>query len=343
MPLTFDDQQIALVDASGSYMSVYDNQVINPLSQSLYLVGSFFSGSNMVQPLNIDVSGSLLMSGSAKLLDISGSAIDVRLTGQPVNLLTQSMFLVGGVFSGSNLGRVILTDVSGTQLISGSVKNLDISGSAVDVRLTGQTVSLTTQSMFLVGGVNPSNQTQVAKTDNTGSIYVTASPVDAYRATYSATGTWAPVTTAPLDIFAISGSASKVIRITKIELSGIQTTAAYRDISLIKRSTSNTGGTATALTIVPHDSANAAATAQVWVYTANPTVIGTSVGAIRNIKALIGTAITNSMPPVIQWDFGNRPSQAIVLRGITQGLVLSLNGVASTGNAFDVSVEWTEE
>jgi hypothetical protein len=75
----------------------------------------------------------------------------------------------------------------------------------------------------------------------------------------------------------------------------------------------------------------------------NPTVIGTPVGAVRNVRALIGTAITGSMPAVMQWDFGSRPGQAIVLRGILQGLCVSCAGIAGVGNTFDISVEWTEE
>ena len=42
-------------------------------------------------------------------------------------------------------------------------------------------------------------------------------------------------------------------------------------------------------------------------------------------------------------DFGIRPSQAIVLRGVAEGLAVNLNAATSAGNAINLKVEWTEE
>src|SRR5689334_4986236 len=82
------------------------------------------------------------------------------------------------------------------------------------------------------------------------------------------------------DIFTITGSASKTIRVVEIALIGTQTTAGVVGIQLVKRSTANSAGTSSAPTVVPHDSASAAGTATVLAYTANPTT-GNLVGVVR--------------------------------------------------------------
>ena len=168
-----------------------------------------------------------------------------------------------------------------------------------------------------------------------------ATPVDGSKASYSASVTATiPIAITPTDIFTITGSATKTIRITRIGFSGSQTTAGQRDVLLIKRSTADTGGTSTAVAAVPHDSANAAATASVLFYTANPT-LGTAVGAIRSARLYFATVTTDS--DNYFWDFGTRPTQAIVLRGSNQQLAVSLNSIAGVGNSVDINIEWSEE
>lgn len=169
---------------------------------------------------------------------------------------------------------------------------------------------------------------------------VSAIPVDGNKTSYSVAITnLVPVAT-PTDIFTITGSATKTIRVTRIALNATQTTAANRDVLLLRRSTANTAGTSTAPTRVSHDSTNAAATATVLAYTANPT-LGTLVGAIRTRKVFISTTATN--PDEVVLDFGIRPAQAIVLRGVGEVLSINLNSISSAGNLFNISIEWSEE
>ena len=102
------------------------------------------------------------------------------------------------------------------------------------------------------------------------------------KATYCATITGLVPPAAATDIFTIIGSATKTIRISRIQFSGRATAAAACDVSIVKRSTADTGGTpGTVPTIVPLDSTDAAATAVCATYTAVPT-LGTAVGAIRS-------------------------------------------------------------
>lgn len=169
---------------------------------------------------------------------------------------------------------------------------------------------------------------------------INAAPVDGSKATYSAGKLGLVPTTT--DVFTITGSATKIIRVTRVEVSFIQSIYNINEVQLIKRSTANTGGTSTSILAVSHDSTNAAATATVLAYTANPT-LGTSLGVVRTVK-LYGDATNQpSGENVITWDFGTRPAQAIVLRGTTQVLAVNLNGVSISGASFDISIEWTEE
>lgn len=180
-----------------------------------------------------------------------------------------------------------------------------------------------------------------SQADLNGRIYVNATPVDGARVTYSASVTVATAATAT-DVVTLTGSASKTIRITEVRVSGIATTAITTPVLLIKRSAANTGGTSTALTAVPHDSTNAAATATGLAYTVNPTGLGAAVGTVRNDRISFALTATASAGPDV-WDFGNRPSQALVLRGTSQVLAVNLNGVTVTGGSLSVDIEWTEE
>src|SRR6185295_897807 len=146
----------------------------------------------------------------------------------------------------------------------------------------------------------------------------------------------------PTDVFTIYGSGTKTVRIIRVEVSATENTAAIRDVVLIKRSTANTGGTSTSPTRVTYDSSNAAATATVLAYTANPT-LGTGVGNIRTAKIDVPATNLVGSTDRIMWTFGDRPSQAVVLRGTSEGLAVNLNSVTSANNSFDISIEWTEE
>jgi len=70
MPLTIDDQIIALVDASGSFLDIRSGSTVNTLSQSMFLVGGV-SGST-AHFLKMDSGGALFVTGS---FAISGGAI----------------------------------------------------------------------------------------------------------------------------------------------------------------------------------------------------------------------------------------------------------------------------
>ncbi len=172
-----------------------------------------------------------------------------------------------------------------------------------------------------------------------GNNALSVSQTDLNKPTYSATNIFTAANLAT-DIFTLTGSATKTIRVSRITISGTRTTATATALFLLKRSTANTGGTSTTLTGVPHDSQNAAATAVARSYTANPT-LGTLVGNIKTLQLYMPTTTGVVGENTIEW--GKRPGQTIVLRGTGQVLSVNLNGVTVAGNSFSISIEWTEE
>lgn len=167
-------------------------------------------------------------------------------------------------------------------------------------------------------------------------------------ATYmAATATFTPAASAT-DIFTISGSASKTVRVLRVVLSGVATAASnITTITLVKRSAADTGGTAVASTRVPLDSTSAAASATVQHFTANPTV-GGAVGTLATPRVLVPAAATATAAPptILDWEFqkDNGWGTPVILRGTAEVLAVNMGGVVPAGSAtFTVTIVWTEE
>lgn len=147
--------------------------------------------------------------------------------------------------------------------------------------------------------------------------------------------------TTPTDIFTLTGSATKTVKITNLILSGTRTTATHTDILLLKRNTANSGGTSTTPTAVSYDSLDTAATAVVRAYTVNPTT-GALVGNIKVQKVFIPTTTATGYS-LFEYKFVPGYNKPITLRGTNEVLALNLNSTTVAGNNFDITIEWTEE
>lgn len=169
---------------------------------------------------------------------------------------------------------------------------------------------------------------------------LTVSDATTTRATYSAAVSNLASAALSTDIFTISGSGTKTIRVTKISIDGFAATGGNFTINLIKRSAANTAGTSTVQTNVPHDSASAAGTAVVRAYTANPSALGTAVGTFRSNRVFISGVVTAASSEDEQ-QFGDL-GQEIVLRGASEFLCMNLAGVTITTPALNIWCEWTE-
>lgn len=170
---------------------------------------------------------------------------------------------------------------------------------------------------------------------------ITATPA-APAATYAAATVHVAISPLATDVFTITGSGTKTVKITKVEMSGAVATAGIITVQVVKRSTANSAGTSSAGVAVPYDSNSAAATATTLLYSVNPT-LGTLVGAVV-YKRLFVPATTSVADGNYQtlWSL-ERAVQPITLRGTGQVLAINFAGVTPTGGAYSFGFEWTEE
>lgn len=163
------------------------------------------------------------------------------------------------------------------------------------------------------------------------------------KTTYSAFSSFSPTGTLTTDVFTITGSASKTIKIRQVAVHGSNTGNTNALIILLKRSTASTGGTSTTLTNVAHDSASAAGTAVVKSYTANPTVLGTLVGNITGRLIFMPSISSVNAETGEVFELVSL-AEPITLRGTSEIMAVNFNGVTllSTSTLY-ISVTWTEE
>lgn len=164
--------------------------------------------------------------------------------------------------------------------------------------------------------------------------------------TYAAMGYGIAPAASATDVACITGSATKVVRVQKVKVSGTAGTLVTLPILLTKHTVANTGGTPAATTALPVpyplDSTNAAASATTTAYTANPTVDSTA-GRIDAVTASFNTTAALVNGPAAVFDYtGQRYSQAPVLRGVAQQVCVNLGGISVSSGLLAVSFEWTE-
>jgi len=168
-------------------------------------------------------------------------------------------------------------------------------------------------------------------------LHWTAQLPSMYPASYAASAT-VTVAASASDIAVLPGNATNTVLVTKVRITCQQTTAGQELIQLIKRSTADTSGTSSNMTVVPDDSSNAAGSSVPKTYTANPTT-GTPVGNVDT--AYVGCMASGTATPGDIYIL-NRQQKPIVLRGTAQQLAVNLNGVTVTGGSFAVTFEYIE-
>lgn len=216
------------------------------------------------------------------------------------------------------------------------------STASIDTKLTTTNSSLST----IDGGIPAAlGQTTMAASmpvtlaSNQTPIPTAPNEKSSYTAAFSGLVTAALAT----DIACIIGSATKTVRVLNVYTTGTTTAGSGNTInlSIIKRSTASTGGTSSTLTIAPHDSNNAAATAVARTYTVNPTVLGTSVGSVCTERlqiATVGQPSTDS-----DCLYADNTEQAVTLRGVAEQLCINFSGTTITGSLVSGFFQFTEE
>lgn len=146
---------------------------------------------------------------------------------------------------------------------------------------------------------------------------------------------------------AIIGSASKIVRITRIKIHGPTLTAAQLiRLACNKHSAAHTGGTSTTPTCVPLDSSSGNATAVVRAYTVAPTP-GALVGQISE-RTVIGQSTTLVASAALDegdFDFtaGEISTEFPTLRGVAETLSIALPVAPASAVTVSYMIEFTEE
>lgn len=181
-------------------------------------------------------------------------------------------------------------------------------------------------------------QTAILRVDVKGRLITTFEK----RATYSAAISQLAIASGATDYFCVTGGAGKTIIVKRIKYSAIGASTTQVPLTLVKRSSTDTGGTSTTLVDVPHDSTNAAPIAVVQAYTANPT-LGALVGNLRTISyTVVASNSNNQSIDIRELTFGTEEDQGVVLRGAAEQTCLNFNGTVVSGVKMDISAEWRE-
>lgn len=167
-----------------------------------------------------------------------------------------------------------------------------------------------------------------------------------------------PVVTIGTDEVCISGSASKIVRVQRIQIWGTTATAPQTvSLSLVRRTSLDTGGTpagttanpGTATQIASRDTGQASNTSSSAVlvsYTAAPTIVDTAPVYIE--AQLLGMPIVTSVmaPTAADFNFEAWTSDNIgivTLRGTTQQVCVNNNAALTNASSWSGTITWTEE
>lgn len=355
---------------SGDKLKVDNSGVTQPISAASLPLPSGAATESTLSILNGKIPSNLTVTGTRLLIDGSGVTQPVSGTVNSAQSGTWNITNVSGTVSLPTGASTATLQTSGNSSLSSIDTKTPALGQAlaaasVPVVLTAAQLSTLTPLSTITTNQGTSpwvvNMTQVGSSNITlgqktsaNSLPIVISsdqpvftvqtvPLDGTRLTYSAAVSGFATALLATDVFVISGSASKTIRLTQVHISGTTSSGSgiSSNISFIKRSAANTGGTSVSLTNVPHDSANTAGTAAVKYYTANPLTLGTAVGSVRTYRYNFTNASVSN--PFLNWEFGNRPSQGLVLRGVAESLAINFGATTITGASISIMIEWTEE
>jgi len=164
--------------------------------------------------------------------------------------------------------------------------------------------------------------------------------------TYAATGVGIVPAASATDIACIAGSATKVIRVQSIRVSG-SGTAISIPVLIKKNAAADTGGTPGTNAVLPVayalDSNNPTSVATLVSYTANPTIPDSAPGIISNANlGLVATTVGAAVTPYVLFDYAERTfSEAPTLRKASEQICVNLNATSPTA-LLNVTFRWTE-
>lgn len=263
---------------------------------------------------------------ASNALKVDGSAVTQPVSGT----VTANIGTTGGL--------ALDASVTGLQVSQGSTTSAqkgDLVMGAVTTAAPSYTTAQTSPFSLTTAGalrVDASGSSQPV----TGT--VTSIPTDGVKSAYAVVMTGITPAASATDLFTIIGSGTKTVRIRELIVYGTQTTGSTVPIFIVKRSTADTGGSSTTGTAIPFSSSDAAATAVVKAYTANPSV-GTPIGNLSYDVPFV--AITQDI--LLSFDFNLLPYQVYTLNSAAETIAVNLNAATVSGGSFGVKIVWTEE
>ncbi len=248
---------------------------------------------------------------------------------QPVSLSTLPSLAAGS----NTIGAV--TQATASNLNATVVGSLSNNGAVATSNFVG--------SLIGIAQTTPNNGTAATQGRNVapnvgtdGSLWVNTQP--ALRpASYEASANFAASSTT--DNACIYGNSTDTVVLYEVDVSGVQTTAGIVNVSLIRRSAAESGGTSTSMTDVRGDVTNysAASTTPVY-YTGTGPTVGTAVGNIDNKYTAFLASSTATPADLYLWSGRLKPQ---VLIGTSQGVCVNLGG-ALTGGTMSLTWRWLE-
>ena len=142
----------------------------------------------------------------------------------------------------------------------------------------------------------------------------------------------------PTDILTIRAPRNSALRLRRLRLSALATTAGSMGVTLLRRSAADTGGTSTTGAIGEREESGTDSDAVVTLYTANPAGLGTAGDIQFNGRLFFN--LVGSPHDVVEkeWDADDGPVLA-------PGEYLAVNlggGAVPAGGTIDVELEWEE-
>lgn len=160
--------------------------------------------------------------------------------------------------------------------------------------------------------------------------------------TYAISAT-APYAT-PTDWIVLRGSATKVVRLQRIEFSGAATAATEVIFTLKKHTIANTSGTSTSPTPMQHDSADGVATATILLYSVAPTIdASATIWKTVRMTLAVAPAATTVAPDRYIYNASADLCEPLTLRGVAQEFAINFGSAAvPSGGVYDVVLVFSE-
>jgi len=181
----------------------------------------------------------------------------------------------------------------------------------------------------------------IAGTASVGSVV----PTNGTKATYTyAISATAPYAT-PTDYITLTGSASKTIKIIRVEISGAATAASGLLFTLKKHTIANTGGTATNPTPLKHNSGDGTAGATVNLYSVAPTIDNSAViWKTARIDLAVAPGAQAYATDRYVYEYGSSIGEPMTIIGVAQEFAINLGGsTLPSVCVVDIAISWTEE